>query len=71
MVPVDLVPGSDEDISREDWNWLRRQCCVRSDWELGRRVGSYSREPVTLCRVYVGFGGRLIRPRTRRIRVPA
>lgn len=40
MVSVDLVPGSDKDISREDWNWLRRQCRVRSDWELGRRFSA-------------------------------
>ena len=55
MVPVDLLPGSDMSISREDWIWLQKQCRVRSDWELGQCVSWNPREQVTACRVRVGL----------------
>ena len=63
MVPVDLLPGSDVDISPEDWAWLQKQCRVRSDWELGQQVSCNPREQVTACRMRVNYRGRIVRPR--------
>ena len=57
------MPGSDVDISREDWIWLQRQCRVRSDWQLGWCVSSNPREQATACQVRVGFSGRVVCPR--------
>ena len=63
MVPVDLLPGSDVGVSREDWAWLQKQCCIRSDWDLGQSVSWNPREQLTACRVRVSFSGRIVRPR--------
>ena len=63
MVPVRLSPGSDVGITSDDWEWLRKQCRVCNDWELGWCVSQDPREQVTACRVRVGFSGRVARPR--------